>query len=112
MAGQTWTARQTALDVTAALKRKGLDRSINAKRVRAFVRDTMPSYDDGLYTAHLYDARTHERIVSSMVARYTAGRPASASLGRASKAATVAKVKAESRPVAKVGPKVESSAAS
>jgi hypothetical protein len=89
---QTFTARQTAIDVNAALKRKGLERSVNAKRVRAFVRDTMPAYDDGLYTAHLYDARTHERIVNALVARYTgqtAPRAASASIGRpASKPAT------------------------
>lgn len=82
MAGQTYTARQTALDVIKACKARGLDRAVNAKRVRAFVRDTVPGYDDGQYTAHLYDARLHERIVRAMVTRYTAGRPASASLGR------------------------------
>jgi hypothetical protein len=104
MTATTFTARQTAAEVTKALAKVGLDRAINAKRVRAFVRDTMPAYDDGLYTAHLYDARTKDRIVKAMVARYTAGRPAAASLGRSTKAAIVAKVTAEQRPVAKVGP--------
>ena len=96
MAGQTWTARQTALDVNAALRKAGVDRTINAKRVRAFVRDQYPSYDDGQYTAHLYDARTHERIVAALVKRYTAGRPASASLGRSTPAAKPAARKSPS----------------
>lgn len=109
---QTFTARQTALDVVRECKRKGLDRAVNAKRVRAFVRDTVPGYDDGQYTAHLYDARLHDRIVRAMVARYTAGRPASASLGRpASKAATTASVKASQRVTHKTGPSTPSSAA-
>lgn len=81
----TYTARQTAQDVQAALAKAGIVRVVNAKRVRAFVRDTMPGWDDGAYTAHLYDARTHERIVRAMLERYGAkgARAASASLGRA-----------------------------
>jgi len=112
MTTATFTARQTAAEVTKACAKVGLTRSVNAKRVRAFVRDTMPAYDDGEYTAHLYDARTKDRIVKAMVARYTAGRPASASLGRSTKEATVAKVAAEQRTVAKVGPAPASEPAS
>lgn len=104
MAATTFTARQTAAEVTKVLAKAGLSRSIDAKRVRAFVRDNLDSYDDGVYTAHLYDARTKDRIVKAMVARYTAGRPASASLGRSTKEATVAKVEAEQRPTHKPGP--------
>jgi hypothetical protein len=87
MTAKTFTARETALDVVASCKRAGLQRAVNAKRVRAFVRDTVPGYDDGAYTAHLYDARLHDRIVRDMTARYTGKtvqRAASASLGRPS----------------------------
>ena len=104
---ETFTARVTALVVTNALHKVGLDRKVDAKRVRAYVRDTMPAYDDGLYTAHLYSAATRDRIVAGMVRRYTAGRAASASLGRASKSATEASVKAQTRKTHKIGPKVE-----
>jgi hypothetical protein len=98
---QTFTARQTAIDVVKACKARGVERAVNAKRVRAFVRDTVPGYDDGQYTAHLYDARLHERIVKAMVARYTAGRPASASLGRSTPAQTPRKPATARKPASK-----------
>jgi len=107
MATSTFTARQTAEVVTKELAKAGLTRAINAKRVRAFVRDNLETYDDGVYTAHLYDARTKDRIVKAMVARYLAGRPASASLGRSTKAATEAARAAEVKPVHKPAPAVE-----
>jgi len=107
---ETFTARVTALAVTSALRKVGLDRKVDAKRVRAYVRDTMPAYDDGLYTAHLYSAALRDRIVAGMVKRYQAGRPASASLGRASKVATEAAVEAQTRKTHKTGPKVERTA--
>lgn len=91
---KTWTARETAADVQAVLSKAGVPRTVNAKRVRAFVRDTMPAYDDGLYTAHLYDARTHDRIVRDMTARYVKGRPASASLGRSTQSKSKSKTPA------------------
>jgi hypothetical protein len=101
--GQTFTARQTARDIVTALGKRGITRDVDAKRVRAWVRDNVDAYDDDGYTAHLYDARTHDRIVSSMVARYsgtrgTDGRANAASVGRgANGKATAAKARAERR---------------
>jgi hypothetical protein len=83
--GQTWTARATAQDINAALRKAGIARTLDAKRVRAWVRDNVAAYDDDGYTAHLYDARTHAAVVTGIVARYTGkGRPAAASAGRTS----------------------------
>lgn len=64
MAGQTWTARMVAREVS---KRTGRD--VDAKRVRAWVRDNVDAYDDDGYTAHVYDARTKDRIVAAFVAK-------------------------------------------
>jgi len=72
MAAQTWNARQTAQDINAALRKAGIARSLDAKRVRAWVRDNVDAYDDDGYTAHVYDATTHARIVKGIMARYTA----------------------------------------
>jgi hypothetical protein len=94
--GATFTV---AREVTAVLHKRGLERDVDAKRVRAWVRDNVDAYDDDGYTAHLYDARLRDRIVSGMVARYvgrtpgTTARAASASAGR-----SPAKVKATSAP--------------
>ena len=88
---QVFTARQVARSVTARLHKAGLERTIDAKRVRAWVRDNVESYDDDAYTAHQYDARLAARIESALVARYTGrtgtnGRASAASAGRSGKA--------------------------
>jgi len=77
MAGQTYTARQTAREVA-----KRLGRPYSDKRVRAWVRDNVSAYQDDAYTAHLYDARLYQRIVSALVAKGRAGRATAASVGR------------------------------
>jgi len=93
MAGTTYTARQTAREVS-----KRLGREVDAKRVRAWVRDNVDAYDDDGYTAHLYDARLKDRIVAGMVARGKAARPVAASTGRAKPAAKPAKPTAPVKP--------------
>jgi len=89
--GTTYTARQTAALVNAALDHAGIKSRVDAKRVRAYVRDTIAEYDDDAYTAHAYTLALRDRIVAGMVARRTAsgakgtGTPAratSASKGR------------------------------
>lgn len=102
MPATTFTARQTAADVKAALSKRGIARDVDAKRVRAYVRDNVASFDDDGYTAHLYDAKTHTAIVTAMVARYAgtgkapkAQRAAAASSGRNPSAKGKAAVKAD-----------------
>ena len=80
MAGQTYTARMVAREVS-----KRLGRDVDAKRVRAWVRDNVDAYDDDGYTAHVYDHATFTRIVTAMVTRGRAARPTAASTGRSGK---------------------------
>jgi hypothetical protein len=76
--GQTFTARQTARAISAKL-----GRDVSDKRVRAWVRDNVPAYDDDGYTPHAYDARLRDRIVAAFVTRSKAGRTVAAQTGRA-----------------------------
>jgi len=99
MAAITYNARQTARDVS-----KVLGHAIDAKRVRGWVREHIAAYDDDGYTAHVYNAETHKRIVAGMTAKAATGRAKAATIGRASKPAVTAARKAESRTAAKVGP--------
>lgn len=96
MTAQTYSARQTARDVS-----KALGREVDAKRVRAWVRDHVDAYDDDGYTSHEYDHATHARIVKGMTASAKSGRASAARQGRkgASKAATTAKAASERRTV-------------
>jgi hypothetical protein len=87
--GQTFTARQTARAISAKL-----GRDVSDKRVRAWVRDNVPAYDDDGYTAHAYDARLRDRIVAAFVTRSKAGRTVAAQTGR-SKPATASKSKSK-----------------
>lgn len=57
----TENARTVARQVS-----KVLGREVNAKRVRAWVRDHVAAFDDDGYTAHVYDARTAAAIVAGM----------------------------------------------
>lgn len=91
----TYTARQVAREVS-----KRLGRDVDAKRVRAWVRDNVDAYDDDGYTAHLYDHATYTRIVTAMVARGRAARPTAATSGRSGPAKAKAKAKATSPKVA------------
>lgn len=103
MTGQTYNAKAVAREVS-----KRVGRTFDAKRVRAWVRDNVPAYDDDGYTAHVYDRKTYDRIVSGMVAKARTGRATAASEGRgASKAATTAKAHAETRRTHKAGPNVQ-----
>jgi hypothetical protein len=74
MAG-TINARAMAQQVSAALAKLG-HKPVDAKRVRAWVRENVPAYDDDGYTAHAYDARTAAAIVKGMTARYVAAKNA------------------------------------
>jgi hypothetical protein len=76
--GQTFTARQTARAISAKL-----GRDVSDKRVRAWVRDNVPAYDDDGYTPHAYDARLRDRIVAAFTARAKTGRTIAAQTGRA-----------------------------
>lgn len=102
MTGTTYNAKAVAREVS-----KRVGRTFDAKRVRAWVRENIAAYDDDGYTAHVYDRKTFDRIVSGMTAKARTGRATAASNGRgASKAATTAKARSETRTVAKVGPAV------
>lgn len=92
MAQDTLTARMVAREVSKALKR-----DVDAKRVRAWVRDNVPAYDDDGYTAHQYSPALAKTIVAGMVKRANAARPSAASKGRAGapKAAKASKVTAK-----------------
>lgn len=74
---------------------KALGRDVDAKRVRAWVRDNVAAYDDDGYTAHQYSPALARTIVQGMVKRANAARPSAASKGRsgATKPATASKAK-------------------
>jgi len=78
---ETLTARMVAREVS-----KALGRDVDAKRVRAWVRDNIEAYDDDGYTAHVYTPALARTIVAGMVKRAKAPRPTAASKGRAGKA--------------------------
>jgi hypothetical protein len=94
-----FTARQTARAISAKL-----GRDVSDKRVRAWVRDNVPAYDDDHYSAHLYDARLRDRIVAAFVTRSRTGRTVAAQTGR-SKPATASKPKSKPKTTARA-PKV------
>ena len=77
MTGTTYNAKAVAREVS-----KRVGRTFDAKRVRAWVRDNIPAYDDDGYTAHVYDRPTFDRIVKGMVERAKGGRATAASAGR------------------------------
>lgn len=83
-------ATQTARDVAKRVS-KTLGREVNAKRVRAWVRDHIDAYDDDGYTPHQYDARTADRIVAGMTKSAKTGRAVAASAGRSPKPKTASK---------------------
>jgi hypothetical protein len=78
----TVNARAMAARVNAALRKAGSPKQVDAKRVRAWVRDNVAAYDDDGYTAHAYDARTAATIERGMVASRVAAKGATAQ-GRA-----------------------------
>ena len=99
----TTNARQTAKDVMGALAKRGIKVTLDAKRVRAWVRDNVDAYDDDGYTAHQYDGQTHAAIVKGMVDRYAAraGQTGSNARGTAASAGRKATPrKATSKPAA------------
>lgn len=73
----TFTAKQVARDVSAAIGRQ-----VDAKRVRAWVRANVAAFDDDGYTAHLYDARQRKAIVDGMTAAAAKGRAKAAAEAR------------------------------
>jgi hypothetical protein len=91
------TVSPAQLSVTLS-KRYG--RRITAKAIRSFVRDNWTAYQDDRYTAHLYSPAQVETLTKAFGAR------GERSKAQTTKAATVAKVKAERRAVHKVGPAV------
>lgn len=76
----TMTARQMARAISAKV-----GRPVDAKRVRAWVRDNVDAYDDDRYTAHAYDARLQRRIMAAFVTSAKSGRSRAASTGRGTK---------------------------
>jgi len=68
-------------DVARAVT-KAVGRPFDAKRVRGWVRDNVPAFDDDGYTAHVYSRAVYDRIVAGMVARAKGGRSTAASTGR------------------------------
>ena len=92
-------SRTVTPSVLAVTLSKRYGRRITAKAIRSFVRDEWPQYQDDRYTAHLYTPAQVETLTKAFGAR---GERAKA---QTTKAAQVAKVKAERRPVHKVGPK-------
>jgi hypothetical protein len=108
-------------DVARAVS-KAVGRPFDAKRVRGWVRDNVPAFDDDGYTAHIYSRAVYDRIVAGMVARAKSGRSTAASTGRTrnvsgsrprkSKPATVSRAlrvseplgEPKSAPVARVSP--------
>jgi hypothetical protein len=70
----TLNARAMAARVNAALHKAGSTKTVDAKRVRAWVRDNVAAYDDEGYTAHAYDARTAASIEKGMVAARVASK--------------------------------------
>jgi len=94
-------------DVARAVS-KAVGRPFDAKRVRGWVRDNVPAFDDDGYTAHVYSKAVYDRIVAGMVARAKGGRSTAASTGRTaakapSKAATPRK-SSKAAPVQRVSP--------
>lgn len=77
MTGTTYNAKAVAREVS-----KRVGRTFDAKRVRAWVRENVPAYDDDGYTAHVYDRPTFDRIVKGMTSKAQTGRAKAASEGR------------------------------
>lgn len=77
MTAQTYSARQTAREVS-----KRLGKDVSDKRVRDWVRQNVEAYDDDGYTTHAYDRRTFDRIVKGMTGAARKPRAQSASNGR------------------------------
>jgi len=73
----TVNARQVARDVS-----KALGRTIDAKRVRAWVRDNVAAFDDDGYTTHAYTPALARTIVAGMTKSRKADRSKSAAEGR------------------------------
>jgi hypothetical protein len=78
----TVNARAMAARVNAALRKAGSPKQVDAKRVRAWVRDNVAAYDDDGYTAHAYDARTAATIERGMVASRVAAKGATPKAAR------------------------------
>lgn len=78
MPAATFSARDVAKAVA-----KATGKPVDAKRVRAWVRDHVASFDDEGYTAHVYDASLRARIVKGMTTAASKPRATAASKGRA-----------------------------
>lgn len=78
----TVSAREMARIVS-----KALGRTVNDKRVRAWVRDNIAAYDDEGYTAHAYGPLVQRTILAGMTGKAKGARSTAAVKGRA-KAAT------------------------
>ena len=74
----TYTARKVADEVS-----RKLGKPVNAKRVRQWVRDHLPAFDDEGYTAHNYTPAQRVKIVTGMTKAAQAPRAKAASTGRA-----------------------------
>ena len=95
-------------DVARAVS-KAVGRPFDAKRVRGWVRDNVPAFDDDGYTAHVYSKAVYDRIVAGMVARAKGGRSTAASTGRSKAAKAPAKAatprkSSKAAPVQRVSP--------
>ena len=98
------TAHVSAKDTARAVS-KALGRTIDAKRVRDWVRTNVPAYDDDGYTSHQYDARTFAAIVKGMTSKAKTGRSDATSKGR-----TPAKTPTKRPAVSRVAPSVTAEA--
>lgn len=90
MASTTFTARKVADEVT-----RKLGKPVNAKRVRQWVRDHLPAFDDEGYTAHNYTPAQRAKIVAGMTKSAQQPRAKAASQGRAKPKPTTAATPAE-----------------
>lgn len=74
----TYSARKVAEEVSTKL-----GKPVNAKRVRQWVRDHVPAFDDEGYTAHNYTTAQRTSIVNGMTKAAAQPRAKAASQGRA-----------------------------
>lgn len=78
----TVTARKLAEEVS-----RRLGKPVNAKRVRQWVRDHLPAFDDEGYTAHNYTPAQRAAILKGMTKAAAQPRSKAATRGRAKPAA-------------------------
>lgn len=68
-------------DVARAMSSKG--RKLDAKRVRAWVREHIARFDDDGYTSHEYTPAEYRSIIAGMTGQAKTGRTSAAVKGRA-----------------------------